>query len=98
MKYPMKIWQNLKGLLFKSVKTPKVRQIDKQKQATDYVDQLLKHFENDAEIKEHGIGHQIGSSLNYLELSLLKAKLMTGQQYVTDELLIELEKLLWTKI
>ena len=75
---------NLKELLFKSAKPPKTRQVDKQKQAIEYVDQLLKHFENDAEIKEHGIGHQIGSSMNYLELSLLKAKLITGQQHVTD--------------
>ena len=91
-------FESIKTSLFKSSKTPKILQSDKQKQAIEYVDQLLKHFDNDAEIKEHGVGHQIGTSMNYIELSLLKAKLITGQQYITDELLAELEKLLWMKV
>ena len=96
----MKIWRNLRELLFKlfkRIKPPIDGQEQKRKRASDYVDQLIKCY--DKELNEpNNIGTSIGSSINSIHLHALQAKLLTGQQYVTDELLVELEKLLWTKI
>ena len=99
MKYLTKIsklWKKLRFQRFKGYKILKELQSTKRKRAIDYVDQLLKVYDKETN-NTNKVGEKMGCTLNSIHLYALQVKLVTGQQYVTDELLAELEKLLWEK-
>lgn len=95
----MKIAKIVAQFLFGGSKKQKPLTPEKKKEiALDYINQLKQRYDVIAKCVTGKAGEKIGANMNSLQLMAIEASILTNQTIVSDELLIELERVIFMEV
>jgi len=95
----MKIVQTvIQFLCGPSKKNQQITPEEKKKRALEYIDQLKHRYNVVSKCVSGTAGDKIEANMNSLQLMAIEASILTNKTIVNDELLLELEKVIFREV